>query len=267
MNESEVDLRIKEGTKVDGIVEIFERESPIVQMMHTLKTYTNILIIIGSLYILIEILISRHTILGIIANILFIGLMVASIYIVTSELSYTYSKRFGGKRAKFLMKKDDGIVGTIIYNLKVMKREEWRLVNKILRVNHLDSIEAIRDLNEYFGKPRKKEKYEANVILRNLTGIYLIVIVLAIFSIYTIISNNIHLDANIMNTVYIIGIIAVILVILFILGIVRLVKKFSISNIYTYPKLEKLILEVLLNKEKTPVVPNKRYQQKEIDEE
>ena len=167
MNENEPDLRIKEGTKVDGITELFERESPIVQMVSTLKSYTYILIIIGMIYILIEFLIPRHTLVGVFANILFVGLMLASIYIVTGEISYTYSKKIGGRRTKFFLKKDEGIVGTITYNLKVMKKEEWRLVNKILRVNHLDTIEAVRDLKEYFSKTRKKENYAINAILKN----------------------------------------------------------------------------------------------------
>ncbi len=262
MNETEQDLRIKEGTKVDGIVEIFERESPIVQMVYTLKSYTKILIIIGIIYILIEFLIPRHTLIGVIANVIFVGLMVASLYIVTGELSYTYSKKAGGKRAKFIMKKGEGITGTVNYNLKIMQREEWRLTNKILRVNHLDSNEAIKDLYEYFGKPKKKRKYEINILLKNLIGIYLLIIVLAIFSIYTVISNNINLDMLQMDMVYLIAIGIITAVILVAFAIVHLYKKFSITNVYTYPKLEQLLLEILLNKEKTPVVLNKREVQK-----
>ncbi len=271
MNENEPDLRIKEGTKVDGITELFERESPIVQMVSTLKSYTYILIIIGMIYILIEFLIPRHTLVGVFANILFVGLMLASIYIVTGEISYTYSKKIGGRRTKFFLKKDEGIVGTITYNLKVMKKEEWRLVNKILRVNHLDTIEAVRDLKEYFSKTRKKENYAINAFLKNLTGVYLLIIVLGVISLYTIISNNINLEESIMNMIYIIVIFAILAVIILVKCTINILKKFSVTNIYTFPQLEKWLLEILINKEKSNMIISKNsenkvnYQNKNID--
>ncbi|MCI8621176.1 MAG: hypothetical protein HFJ50_05495 [Clostridia bacterium] len=183
MNEFEVDLRIKEGAKVDEIIEIFERESLIVQLIATLKRYTYILILIGIIYTVIELLIQRFTIIGIIASILFIGLMIISIYIVAGEISYSYSRKIGGRRAKFLVKKEEGMRGTINYNLKLMKKEEWKLMNKILRVNHLDSMGALRELRGYYSRIRKK-------------------------------------------------------------------RKISITHIYTLPKIEKLIVEIILNKEK-----------------
>jgi hypothetical protein len=183
LNEFEVDLRIKEGAKVDEIIEIFERESLIVQLIATLKRYTYILILIGIIYTVIELLIQRFTIIGIIASILFIGLMIISIYIVAGEISYSYSRKIGGRRAKFLVKKEEGMRGTINYNLKLMKKEEWKLMNKILRVNHLDSMGALRELRGYYSRIRKK-------------------------------------------------------------------RKISITHIYTLPKIEKLIVEIILNKEK-----------------
>ena len=183
MNEFEVDLRIKEGAKVDEIIEIFERESLIVQLIATLKRYTYILILIGIIYTVIELLIQRFTIIGIIASILFIGLMIISIYIVAGEISYSYSRKIGGRRAKFLVKKEEGMRGTINYNLKLMKKEEWKLMNKILRVNHLDSMGALRELRGYYSRIRKK-------------------------------------------------------------------RKISITHIYTLPKIEKLIVEIILDKEK-----------------
>ena len=54
MSEFEVDLRIKEGAKVDEIIEIFERESLIVQLITTLKRYAYILVLIGIIYTVIE---------------------------------------------------------------------------------------------------------------------------------------------------------------------------------------------------------------------
>lgn len=158
MGEFEVDLRIKEGAKVDEIIEIFERESLIVQLITTLKRYTYILILIGIVYTVIELAIQRYTLIGIIASVLFVGLMIISIYIVAVEISYSHSRKIGGRRAKFLVRKEEGMSGTIKYNLKLMNKEEWKLVNKILRVNHLDSIGALKELKNYYNSIRSKWK-------------------------------------------------------------------------------------------------------------
>ena len=48
--------------------------------------------------------------------------------------------------------------GTIKYNLKLMNKEEWKLINKILRVNHLDSIGALKELKNYYNSVRRKWK-------------------------------------------------------------------------------------------------------------
>lgn len=163
MNEIEIDLRIKEGAKVDEIIEIFEKESLIVQLITTLKRYTYILILIGIIYIFIELFLQRYTLIGIITSILFIALMVISIYIVAGEISHSYSRKIGGRRAKFLSRKD-GLRMTIKYNLKLMRKEEWKLINKILRVNHLDSINSLKELRGYYSRARQKRKISITYI-------------------------------------------------------------------------------------------------------
>lgn len=198
LNDFEVDLRIKEGAKVDEIIEIFERESLIVQLITTLKRYTYILILIGIIYIFIEVLIQRYTLMGIIASILFIGLMIISIYIVAVEISYSHSRKIGGRRAKFLVKKEEGMSQTIEYNLKLMRKEEWKLINKIVRVNHLDSIGALRELRSYYKGIRKRWKP-------------------------------------------------------------------SITQIYTLPKIDKLLVEIILNKEKNVDKDNNLTKRKKCD--
>ena len=158
MSEFEVDLRIKEGAKVDEIIEIFERESLIVQLITTLKRYAYILVLIGIIYTVIELAIQKYTLIGIIASVLFVGLMIISIYIVAVEISYSHSRKIGGRRAKFLVRKEEGMSGTIKYNIKLMNKEEWKLINKILRVNHLDSIGALKELKNYYNSVRRKWK-------------------------------------------------------------------------------------------------------------
>ena len=249
-NEYEVDLRIKEGAKVDEIIEIFERESLIVQMISTLKRYTNILICIAVIYIVIELCLQRYTILGAITSMLFIAFMIISIYIVAGEISYTYSKKIGGRKAKSLINKEEGIFATIKYNLKLMRKEEWKNINKILRVNHLDSISGLKELKEYYSVPRSKAKNEISTFIKTLAGIYLIPIVLGIISIYTAISHNLGLDQNIINLSYIVAVGIIIGVIAFITYIEYAIKKYSITNIYTVPNLEKFLVEIILNKEK-----------------
>lgn len=249
-NDYEVDLRIKEGAKVDEIIEIFERESLIVQMISTLKRYTNILICIAVIYIVIELCLQRYTILGAITSLLFIAFMIISIYIVAGEISYTYSKKIGGRKAKSLINKEEGILATIKYNLKLMRKEEWKNINKILRVNHLDSIAGLKELKEYYSIPRGKAKNEISAFIKTLAGVYVIPIALGIISIYTAISHNLGLEQNIINLSYIIAVGAIVLIIALITYIVYAIKKYSITNIYTIPKLEKFLVEIILNKEK-----------------
>ena len=229
---------------------MFERESLIVQLITTLKRYTNILVFIAVIYILIELFIQRYTLIGVIASILFILLMVVSIYIVAGEISYTYSKKIGGRRAKSLVKKDEGILGTIKYNLKLMRKEEWKLINKILRVNHLDSPNALRELKNYYSTSRPAEKYEIRAFIKTLAGVYILPMALGIISLYTAITNHISLKQNIINVSYIIVVVLIIIMIMLIIYIIYSLKKFSVTNIYTLPKIEKLLVEMILNKEK-----------------
>ena len=83
-----------------------------------------------------------------------------------------------------------------------------------------------------------------------MAGVYIIPIVLGIISIYTAVSHNLGLEQNIINLSYIIAVGAIVLIIALITYIVYAIKKYSITNIYTIPKLEKFLVEIILNKEK-----------------
>ena len=53
---------------------------------------------IGIIYTVIELAIQKYTLIGIIASVLFVGLMIISIYIVAVEISYSHSRKIGGRR-------------------------------------------------------------------------------------------------------------------------------------------------------------------------
>ena len=74
-----------------------------------------------------------------------------------------------------------------------------------------------------------------------------------------------------MNMIYIIVIFAILAVIILVKCTINILKKFSVTNIYTFPQLEKWLLEILINKEKSNMIISKNsenkvnYQNKNID--
>lgn len=248
MKKVDMNLKLRKGRRLDEIVEIFERESPIVHTIIKLKSCTNKIVIIGIIYLLIIICIKQYNLLtSIVASSLFTGTMIYNIYKMAGEISYIYSKEIGGKKAKSVFKKQQGVVQTIFYNIELMKKEEWKLVNKILKVNHLYNRNTVQELKYYFGKRRGKSTYEINDFLKNLIGVYLIPITFGVISIYTAIFNNMSMEQNIIDILYIVVLSIIILTIFTIIYIIYRMKKISITDIYTFPRLEKILLEILLN--------------------
>ena len=54
------------------------------------------------------------------------------IFRIAGDISYTYSEKFGGKKAKFIFKKNEGVLNTLVYNLRLMQKEELKLIRNIL---------------------------------------------------------------------------------------------------------------------------------------
>lgn len=250
MKKCNLDLKIKDGMKVEGIVDKFEKENPIVKSICSLKQYTNKLVLICIAYIIVIIIIQKiFYMMSIFLSIIFSFFIIRAIYKQAGEISYIYSKNIGGKEAKYIFKKENGVLQTISYNLTLMKKEEWRLINKILRINYLNDVNSIKELKDYFAKAKIQEKHKVKRFIGDFLGSYLIPVTAIIISIYTSIFNTIiGLEQNIINISYIILGAIIILILSIPIYIVYSIKKFSVTNMYTIPRLEKLLLEIILNK-------------------
>lgn len=257
MKQSNINLKKKEGMKVERIIEIFEQESPMVQTILTLKKYANKLLIIGIIYIFLIIFIQKyHYIASILISLIFSGFMIRAVYKKVGEVSYHYSSTLGGKKSKYIFKKEGGILQTTAYNLVLMQQEEWRLINRCLKANHLNNTYCIKELETYFTNNKSQKKYEIKKFLKDLLSLYIVPITIGIIGIYTSICQDIGLEQNILNISYIILGAIFILLIMIPSYIVYHVKKFSITDNYIYPRIEKLLLEVLLDKEKNKRIKN-----------
>lgn len=250
MKKLDMKLKIKEGLKTEAIIKIFETESPIVKLIEELKSYANKIVIIGIIYIVAIILLQRYFyLMSIGASFLFSFIMVVAVFKEVDKVSYNCCKNIGGKKAKGIFRKKEGILNTMAYNFRLMKKEEWRLINKILEVNCLKNRECIKELKEYYAKNSTQEKQGIKVFLGKFLGIYLIPIIAIVISIYTIIFNSSNIEQNIINISYIILSAVIIVLIAMPIYVIYYIKKFSVTNIYTLPRLEKLLIELLLKEE------------------
>lgn len=250
MKKLDMKLKIKEGLKTEAIIKIFETESPIVKLIETLKSYANKIVIIGIIYIVAIILLQRYFyLMGIGVSLLFSFVMVVVVCKKVDKISYDCSKNIGGKKAKGVFRRKEGTLNTMAYNFRLMKKEEWRLINKILDVNCLKNRECIKELKEYYAKNRTQEKQGTKAFLGKFLGIYLIPIIAIVISIYTTIFNSSNIEQNVINISYIILSAVIIVLIAMPIYWIHYIRKLSVTNIYTLHRLEKLLIELLLKEE------------------
>ena len=139
-------------------------------------------------------------------------------------------------------------LNVITYNLDKMKIQELKFLRKILKINYLDNIEALKQLRDYYISQKSKKIINPKEFFKDIITLYIIPITFGIINIYTALNMNTSTESSIINIAYIIFVAMVISSIILIVYLISEIKKFSSTNYYTIPKIERLILEEILSK-------------------
>lgn len=240
-------LKIKDGFITEEIVKKFEENSPIVRSLKDFTLVMKKIVIIGIIYFLVMCYIQKFTFATLIFILIVNIIIIAYICKRSADVLYSNSKSNGGKRSEKLNRLKQNLDITT-YNLKIMQKEELKLLKNILRVNHIKKVETIKELKEYYGSKKRKKTVEMKNIIGTLLSIYVIPITFGIINIYTSIDLNLGVEKDIINIAYIFFIGVIVLSILLILYLILEIRNFSTVKYYTLPKLEKLLLEILIEK-------------------
>lgn len=238
-------LKIKDGFIVDEIITKFEENSPIVKSMKDFSLTMKIISIIGIIYFLIVCCIQKYVFISLIFVLSVVLLIVMYLCKKSADVLYLNSKHRGGKKSSKIqnLKKNLDIT---TYNLKIMQKEELKILKKILKINNINNIESIRELKNYYNNKKRKKPIEIKNFIATIISIYIIPITFGVINIYTSISTNIELEDNLVNIAYIIFTAVVILSIILIIYMIFEIRNYSTARYYTIPKLEKLLSELII---------------------
>lgn len=238
-------LKIKNNLIVDGIIEIFEKESLNIKVIIELKRVLIKTIIIGIICLITtwRILNNRFSFI----SITFVTILIC-IYMIKKleEISYKYAKNLGGRSNK-KVRNLDIIIQNNRLNSRLIKESELKLLIKILRTNKLYSVECIEEIDKAIPKYEKKRiDSEVSNFLKDILSIYVIPIALGAISTYTSIKINATINEYIINIGTIIIFLLVISTIILILFLIHKIKYASITEYYTYNRLHRLISQILI---------------------
>lgn len=247
-------FKIKEELTINGIIRIFEEESPIVkcirEMIHLMKR----IVIISIIYFIGMCYMQRYKALFLIYVIIFTALCTFYVYKVCGDISYKNAKSLGGVKVKYLKNNNKKFSKNSIYNIELMKKEEMKILKRILKVNKIENIESMKEIKNYLFQNKKEKQIDIGKFARDLLNLYIIPITFGIIGIYTSISLHSQVEQELVNIGYIILISIIVIAISLIMYLVYKVRKFSITNNYTYQRLILLLTELLIQKYKNVIV-------------
>lgn len=241
-------FKIKEELTINGIIEIFEIESPIVKCIKEMILIMKRIVIISIMYFLGMCYIQKYKILPLIYAIIFTSLCTLYVYKVCANVSYNNSKKLGGKKVKYLKNENKKFPKSNKDNIKIMKREEMRVLKKVLKTNKIDNMKSTEEIRNYLLQNKKEKQIDLGKFAKELLSIYIIPITFGIIGIYTSISLNAQVEQELVNIGYIIVLSIIVIAISLIMYVVYKVKNFSITYNYTHQRLILLLTELLIQK-------------------
>lgn len=238
--------KITESQKIDGLVRIFEEESPNIKITKEMQKIVNRVLFIGVILII--------SISGLLKNIpviesIFIGIVVGSVFIYTmiksSDILYNNSKKLGGRKYKILSK--DSWYDIYHYNKDLISKNEEKFVEKILRVNKMYNTECMKEIINYLNCSKKSDKYDETNFLQIVVGVYAIPITFNIISVFSALT-KLEMQQNIIVIAYILLFSITAVAVSYIVFVIKRIKMLSITNSYTYPKIIKILINLVIIK-------------------
>lgn len=246
MNKSKT-LKITNHYTIEGMVDIFENESPNVQIIRRIKKKINLFIIASILYLCFMISIKNNIAFLIISSIVIPSILIGYMYYVIGNLTYTYTEKQGGKKYTPFKNKFKEIMEE---NLKITEKTEIKIIKKILKVNHLNYLNCMREIRETLRlNIDEKEEIGDKIFTKDILTAYIIPVLFGVINIYTAIANNLDFNEIIIGIIYTaLGILLILGVILIIHKIYK-IKTFSITTTYTYSKISKILTQLIIEEE------------------
>ena len=245
-------FKIKQELTINGIIEIFEEKSPIIKCIKEMVLIMKKIVIISIMYFLGMCYIQKYKILPLIYAIIFTSLCTLYVYKVCGNVSYKNSKKLGGKKVKYLKNENKEFSKSSKYNINIMKKEEMRVLKKVLKINKIDTIKSIEEIRNYLLQNRKEKQIDLGKFAKELLSIYIIPITFGIIGIYTSINLNAQVEQELVNIGYIIILSIIVIAISLITYVVYKVRNFSITYNYTHQRLTLLLTELLIQKYSIP---------------
>lgn len=247
--------KIKSEQVTDEMVRIFEENSLNVMATTEMRKVVDKVIVIGIFYFCITCILQKV----IWANFLFMATAISAtiVYIFWefNNILYDKSKKLGGKHYKMFSK--DKYYDVIQYNRKIILNSEIKLLKRILTQNGMYNPECMRELRDYLKNNKKKDKYDEAGFSKIVVGAYAVPITFNVINIYTAISKT-ELQESIINIAYIMILAITIVGIAYIIYIIKRIKTMSISNSYTYPRMIKILTNlIMMNSTKTTEIKKK----------
>ena len=250
------DFKIGDELITYGIIKIFEKESKMAKSIKDLKYFIAKLVIIGIIYFFIMCYIQKYTVFALFFIIICSLLIFFYVYQNAGKIYYLNSKNLGGKTTNLLKNKTKWkLYNATVYNSKLMKREDIRILRKILKVNQINNVECMKELKNYFAENEKKVPIEIGRFTKDTLSLFLIPITFGIVGIYPLVNNNLATGQNIIDIAYIIFISFIVLGFLLVLYIVFAIRSFSVTDAYIYPRVKELLVQFIIEKGK-----NKKYE-------
>lgn len=244
---SKKQLKLKDEAIVAGISRLFQTYSLISTNLKDLSLILKKILLMGIVYLIILGCLRKNIFILFVFMVIAIFLMMAYLIKNSAKTSYWNSKEIGGMKNGNIFNIIKNL-SCITYNVQKMKKEEKRLVDQILTVNKLNNIECIKELRNYYAHYKLNKEMDVKKILRNILSLYIIPITLGIINIYTAIDWNLGLETDVINISYIIFGAAVIGTIIWIIYSILKIKQEVSANNYVAPRLENLLLEIMLEK-------------------
>lgn len=238
-------FKIKNTLTIDGIIKLFEENSPNANVIKDMKKFMNKMIFVGIVYVVIICIIKDNTIGSLLFVMFFSFGTIIYICNTYGKISYQYSKKFGGKPYNFFSKGTSSF-NIMSYNRQLMQEQEIKMLNQILKANKLKNIESMKEIRNYLIYNKKNEEMEESEFWKMIIGVYAIPITFGIISIYTALCNNSELAQNIINIGYIVVGAMCVIGIVYIIYCISRIKKLSVTNSYSYPKLILLLTELII---------------------
>ena len=235
---------IRDGSMFSDIISIFTNESLMVEYLGKIKRYVIVYILFLIVIICTTNLIKQYILLK--AVIIAVSFFVICSFIIkkSTKLQCIYLKHKGANKSFNVIYMCRNIE-VIIKNNNLLKKEDFMLFKKILKVNGLDNNKSIQLLKENCSLKKKKE-INIRMFFDVIVAQYLLEILFGVINIYLSLNIKNELMEKLLDISYIIHYIVLFGAIAFCFYLLYMIKRISSEQDYVINRMEEMLFEMQL---------------------